>query len=115
MTSASIQNKLPLTSLPVGEDSAFNMADLPNPIRLVDAAVLLLGANLASELQLLSLRALVAGYPNVLHFTALLEILLKALPETVSPADFISIVYRSYRRETEQIDISRIPASYVTH
>ena len=78
-----------------------------------DTAVLLLAANLTSVPQLLGLRALIAGYPDVLHLTAVLELLLKVLPETTSPEDYVSIVYRSYRRESEPFDPSRIPASFI--
>jgi Secretory pathway protein Sec39 len=89
------------------------MADSTNPLRLSDTAVLLLAANLTSVPQLESLRALIAGYPYVLHFTAVLELLLKILPETTSPEDYISVVYRSYRRENERFDPSRIPTSFI--
>lgn len=89
------------------------MADTPNPLRLPDTAVLLLAANLTSVPQLESLRVLIAGYPDVLHFTTVLQLLLKILPETTSPEDYISIVYRSYRRENERFDPSRIPASFI--
>jgi len=89
------------------------MATSPNYLGLSNDAVLLLAANLASVPQLSSLRALVAGYSDVLHFTAVLEILLKVLPETTSPEDYLPIVYRSYRREFEEFDASRIHLSVV--
>jgi hypothetical protein len=79
-----------------------------------DNAVLLLAANLTSVPQLVGLRALIAGYPDVLHFTAVLELLLNVLPETTSPEDYIPIVYRLYRRESESVDpTSRIPTSFI--
>src|SRR5947207_15726435 len=89
------------------------MATSQNHLRLSDSAVLLLAANLTSVPQLAALQALIAGYPDVLHFTAVLELLHKILPETISPEDYISIVYRSYRRETGQFDPSRIAASFI--
>ena len=84
-----------------------------NYLGLSDNAVLLLAANLASIPQLSSLRDLIAGYPDVLHFTAVLEILLKIVPETTSPEDYVPIVYHSYRREIGQFDMSRISTSAV--
>ena len=89
------------------------MATSHNPLRLSDPAVLLLAANLTSVPQLASLQALIAGYPDVLHFSAVLELLLKILPETISPEDYVTIVYRSYRRETEQFNPSRIATSFI--
>src|SRR5271169_5703485 len=89
------------------------MATSLNPLRLSDPAVLLLAANLTSVPQLASLQALIAAYPDVLHFTAVLELLLKVLPVTISPEDYISIIYRSYRRETGQFDLSHIPTSFL--
>ena len=89
------------------------MAASQNPLRLSDPAVLLLAANLTSVPQLASLQALIAGYPDVLHFTAVLELLLKILPETISPENYVSIVYRAYRRETGQFDPSRIATSFI--
>jgi Secretory pathway protein Sec39 len=89
------------------------MATSLNSLHLSGSAVLLLAANLTSVPQLSSLQILIAGYPDVLHFTAVLELLLKILPETVSPEEYISVVYRSYRREPGQFDPSRIPASFI--
>jgi hypothetical protein len=89
------------------------MASTLNPLRLSEPAVLLLAANLASEPLLLLLRALVAVYPDVLHFSALSTILLEILPESTPPEDYLPLLYRSYRGEPEQLDISRIPKSYV--
>lgn len=85
-----------------------------NPLHLPDGAVLLLAVNLASVPQLTSLRSLIAGYPDILHFTVVLEILLKVLPETTSPEEYVPVVYRLYHRENEPFDPSRISASALT-
>ena len=89
------------------------MAASGGKLGISDNAVLLLAANLASVPQLLGLRALIAAYPDVMRFSAVLELFLKVLPETTSPEDYISIIYRSYRRESEDFDPSRIPGSFV--
>ena len=89
---------------------------MTSALGISDNAVLLLAANLTSVPQLLGLRTLIAAYPDVLHFTAVLQILLKVLPETTSPEDYVPIVYRSYRgRQQEPLsdDISRIPTSFI--
>ena len=85
---------------------------MSGPLGISDNAVLLLAANLTSVPQLLGLRALIAGYPDVLQFTTVLELLLKVHPETTSPEDYVSIVYRSYCRESEPFHPSRSPVSF---
>jgi hypothetical protein len=89
------------------------MATSSNVLGLSNDAVLLLAANLTSVPQLSYLGALVAGYPDVLQFTAVLEILLKILPETTSPEDYLPIIYRSYRKEYDHFEPSRIHPSSI--
>jgi Secretory pathway protein Sec39 len=88
---------------------------LPNPLGLSEAAVLLLAANLTSLPHLGSLQDLISAYPNVLHFSALLQIFLNVLPETISPEDYLPLVYKSYHDEPQppQFDPSRIPTMYI--
>jgi Secretory pathway protein Sec39 len=83
------------------------------PLGLSDTAVLLLAANLTSIPQLSALRALIAGYPNILHFSAVLELLLNILPETTPPGDYVSIVYQLYCGETEIFNSQQIPVSFI--
>jgi hypothetical protein len=86
----------------------------PDRLSLPDAAVLLLAANLASAPQLASLQALVTAYPDILHFSVVLQLLLKILPETISPEDYIPLVYKSYRGELDpHFDLSRIPPAFI--
>src|SRR5579859_7457465 len=93
--------------------SSVEIAIVIKVMNLPDSAVLLLAADLASIPELASLRALIAEYPQVLHQSAVLEILLKVVPETTSPEDYLSIIYHLYRHEPETGDISRIPASVI--
>jgi Secretory pathway protein Sec39 len=101
-------------TLPRGRIQVVAMDTETNHLALSDNAVLLLAANFASVPQVTSLAALVAGYPDVLHFLTVLEILLKILPETTSPEDYLPLVYRSYRKEPDLLlDWSKIPMSAV--
>jgi Secretory pathway protein Sec39 len=86
-----------------------------NRLELSEAAVLLLAANLASLPQLGLLQDLILVYPDVLHISALLELLLNVLPETISPEDYLPLVYKSYHDEPQppQFDPSRIPTMYI--
>ena len=87
----------------------------PNPLGLPDAAVLLLAANLASVPQLASLQALITAYPDILHFSVILQLLLTILPETISPEDYLALIYRSYRNEpaTPLSDPPQIPPAFI--
>jgi hypothetical protein len=89
------------------------MSGPSNPLQLSNEAVLLLAANLASIPQLSSLQALILGYPDVLHFTTVLEILLKIVPETTSPEDYLRLLYKSYRGDIEVFEASRISNSSI--
>src|SRR5579859_5227226 len=89
-------------------------ASLRNPLQLSNTAIILLAGNLATGPHLPSLAALIGGYPHVLHFSLVLEILLKVLPETTSPEEYLPIVYRLYRNEPDSTgDISVIPATFI--
>jgi Secretory pathway protein Sec39 len=85
----------------------------PSPQQLSDPAILLLAANLASIPDLSSLNALVAQYPDVLNLTSMLQVLLKVLPETTLPEDYLGIVYRLSRPESEPLSSYQIPTSYI--
>ena len=87
----------------------------PGPLGLSDAAVLLLAANLASVPQLASLQALITAYPDLLHFSVVLRLLLTILPETISPEDYLPLVYSLYRNDTATLpfDPSRIPSAFI--
>jgi hypothetical protein len=84
-----------------------------NPLNLSEEAVLLLAADLASVSQLSALRALISGYPKTLHLAVVLELLLRILPETTPPEDYVSIVYTSYCGQAEDFNALRIPRSYI--